>query len=69
MPDRGAPARADDPLAGQPLLIAVPVAARLLGLSRSTAYRLALAGELPVRRIQGRVYVITARLRDFVEAA
>jgi len=68
MPNRGAPTTAD-PLAGQPLLISVPVAARLLGLSRSTAYRLALAGELPVRRVQGRVYVITSRLRDFVEAA
>jgi hypothetical protein len=41
----------------------------LLGLSRSTAYRLALGGELPVRRIGGRVYVVTARLRELVEAA
>jgi excisionase family DNA binding protein len=58
-----------DPFDGLPLLIAVPVAAKLLGLSRSTAYRLAFAGELPVRRVGGRVYVVTARLREFVEAA
>jgi excisionase family DNA binding protein len=58
-----------DPFEGMPLLIAVPIAARLLGLSRSTAYRLVLAGELPVRRIGGRVYVVTARLRELVEAA
>jgi excisionase family DNA binding protein len=58
-----------DPFEGLPLLIAVPVAAKLLGLSRSTAYRLAFAGDLPVRRIGGRVYVVTARLRKFVDAA
>ena len=58
-----------DPFEGLPLLIAVPVAAKLLGLSRSTAYRLALTGDLPVRRIGGRVYVVTARLRKFVDAA
>ena len=58
-----------DPFEGLPLLVAVPVAAKLLGLSRSTAYRLALSGELPVRRLGGRVYVVTARLRELVEAA
>jgi excisionase family DNA binding protein len=58
-----------DPFEGLPLLIAVPVAAKLLGLSRSTAYRLPLAGELPVRRIGGRVYVVTARLRKLQDAA
>jgi excisionase family DNA binding protein len=58
-----------DPFDGQPLLMPVPAAAKLLGLSRSTAYRLALTGELPVRRLGGRVYVVTARLRAFVEAA
>ena len=58
-----------DPFEGLPVLVAVPVAAKLLGLSRSTAYRLALSGELPVRRLGGRVYVVTARLRELVEAA
>ena len=58
-----------DPFEGLPVLVAVPVAAKLLGLSRSTAYRLALSGELPVRRLGGRMYVVTARLRELVEAA
>lgn len=52
-----------------PLLIPVPLAAKLLGLPRSTAYRLADSGELPSRRLGGRVYVITARLREVVEGA
>ena len=58
-----------DPFEGLPILVAVPVAAKLLGLSRSTAYRLVLAGELPVRRLGGRVYVVTARLRELLEEA
>jgi excisionase family DNA binding protein len=56
-------------LDGMPLLLPVPVAARLLGIGRSTAYRLALSGELPVRRLGSRVYVVTAQLRELVEAA
>jgi excisionase family DNA binding protein len=55
-----------DPFAGLPLLIAVPRAADLLGISRAVAYRLAAAGELPTKRLGRRVYVVTARLRDFV---
>ena len=51
-----------------PLLLAVPRAARLLGISRSAAYRLAETGELPVRRLGGRIYVVTAGLLDLVEA-
>lgn len=43
-----------------PLLIPVPRAARMLGISRASAYRLAASGELPSRRLGGRVYVITA---------
>lgn len=46
-----------------PLLLAVPRAAKLLGISRAAAYRLAASGELPVRRLGGRVYVVTAGLR------
>jgi excisionase family DNA binding protein len=49
-----------------PLLLAVPQAAQLLGISRASAYRLAAAGELPIRRFGGRVYVITAGLRELV---
>jgi excisionase family DNA binding protein len=52
-----------------PMLLPVPHAARLLGISRSTAYRLAETNELPVRRLGGRVYVVTAKLFDLVEAA
>jgi excisionase family DNA binding protein len=47
-----------------PLQLAVPHAARLLGISRAAAYRLVASGELPVRRLGGRVYVVTSGLRD-----
>jgi excisionase family DNA binding protein len=46
-----------------PLLTPVPRAARMLGISRAAAYRLAASGELPSRRLGGRVYVITAAIR------
>lgn len=54
----------DKPFDELPLLLAVPRAAALLGISRAAAYRLVASGELPVRRLGGRVYVVTARLRD-----
>jgi excisionase family DNA binding protein len=47
-----------------PLLLAVPHAAKLLGISRAAAYRLVASGELPVRRLGGRVYVVTSGLRE-----
>ena len=49
-----------------PLLLAVPHAAALLGISRAAAYRLVASGELPVRRLGGRVYIVTAGLRELV---
>lgn len=49
-----------------PLLRAVPRAATILGISRAAAYRLAASGELPVRRLGGRVYVVTSELRQLV---
>lgn len=49
-----------------PLLLAVPRAAEILGISRAAAYRLAASGELPVRRFGGRVYIVTAQLRELV---
>ena len=58
---------ANDPFAGLPLLIAVPEAAKLLGISRAAAYRFASAGDLPIKRLGRRVYVVTARLREFIE--
>lgn len=59
--------RAQDPFAGLPLLIPVPMAARLLGISRAAAYRFANSGDLPIKRLGRRVYVISAKLRDFVD--
>jgi len=55
-------------LDGLPALISVPKAAAILGLKRATAYRYAATGGLPVRRFPGRrVYVVTAKLREFIE--
>lgn len=51
-----------------PLLLEVPKAAKLLGISRSAAYRLAASGDLPSKRLGGRVYIITSRLFELVEA-
>lgn len=62
-------ASAPDPFEGLPLLIDVPRAARLLGISRAAAYRCTASGELPNTRLGGRVYVITAELRALVRAA
>ena len=52
-----------------PLLLAVPRAAAILGISRASAYRLVATGELPSRRLGGRVYVVTAALRELVAAS
>ena len=50
-----------------PALISVPRAAKILGLSRASAYRYAAAGELPTKRLGGRVYIITAKIRPLLE--
>ncbi len=52
-----------DPFAGLPALISVEKAAEIAGFSRASAYRYVKAGELPSRRIGGRVYVLAAGLR------
>lgn len=49
-----------------PALISVEVAAELLGLKRATAYRYAKNDELPVKRLGGRVYIITAEIRPLI---
>ena len=49
-----------------PALISIPKAAELLGLSRASAYRFAASGDLPTRRLGGRVYVITHKLTSFI---
>ena len=46
-----------------PPTIAIEEAGRLLGLSRTSAYRAAQRGELPTIRLNGRLHVPTARLR------
>jgi predicted DNA-binding transcriptional regulator AlpA len=56
-----------DPFAGLPLLIPVPQAATLLGISRAAAYRFATSGDLPTRKLGRRVYVVSAKLRDFLD--
>lgn len=52
-----------------PLLIPVPRAAQLLGISRSAAYRCAASGDLPTTHLGGRVYVVTSRLQSLLESA
>lgn len=52
-----------------PLLIPIPLAAELLGISRSAAYRCAASGDLPTAHLGGRVYVVTARLQLLLESA
>jgi excisionase family DNA binding protein len=54
---------------GLPVLIPVPRAAELLGISRASAYRYVEAGELPVKRLGGRIFIVRDRLRDLLEAA
>jgi predicted DNA-binding transcriptional regulator AlpA len=50
-----------------PALISVPKAAKILGLSRASAYRFAAAGELPTRHLGGRVFVVTHKLKAFID--
>jgi len=59
--------RSGDPFDGLPLLIPVPRAAKLLGISRAAAYRFASAGDLPTKRLGRRIYVVSAKLREFIE--
>ena len=55
------------PIDDLPALISVTKAAQMLGLSRASAYRYASSGELPVKRLGGRVYIITAKLRPLID--
>jgi hypothetical protein len=65
----GAAALIPSELKGLPLLIPVPRAAQLLGISRSAAYRCAACGDLPTTHLGGRVYVVTAKLQQLLESA
>jgi excisionase family DNA binding protein len=49
-----------------PVLLGVADAANVLGISRSSAYRAIEAGDLPVLRIAGRIWVPAARLLQLV---
>lgn len=49
-------------LEGLPPTIKVEQAGQLLGLSRTAAYRAASRGDLPTIRLNGRLYVPTAKL-------
>lgn len=49
-----------------PALMPVPDAAKMLGISRASAYRYADAGLLPTRRFGRRVYVVREQLRALV---
>ena len=53
----------------QPALLPLPEAARILGISRASAYRYAEAGQLPVKRFGRRVYVVRAQLMEFLSSA
>jgi hypothetical protein len=50
-----------------PALLTVPRAAAILGLSRASAYRYAASGDLPIKRLGGRVYIITAKIRPLLD--
>jgi hypothetical protein len=55
------------PVDDLPALISVPRAAEILGLTRASAYRYAASGELPIKRLGGRVYIITAKIRPLID--
>jgi excisionase family DNA binding protein len=57
------------PIDRLPALLSVTRAAEILGLSRASAYRYAAAGELPTKRLGGRVYIVTAELRPLLGLA
>ncbi|MBL1076363.1 helix-turn-helix domain-containing protein [Nocardia sp. 2] len=67
MPDIEPDTTSRDRWESLPLLLSVPRAALLLGISRSAGYRLAESGELPIKRMGGRVYIVTARLQAMLE--
>lgn len=58
-----------DDFEGLPVFISVATAARLLGISRASAYRYVELGELPIKRLGGRIYVVRDRLREMVKAS
>lgn len=57
----------DHPDTDSPVLLRVPQAARILGVSRSKAYELINAGRLPVIRLAGSIRVNRAALLEMIE--
>jgi len=55
------------PISAPPLVVAIPEAARRLGIGRSTVWALIARGSLPVVRIGGRTLVRVNDLDAFVE--
>lgn len=58
-----------DAVAALPPLISIPTTAKLLGISRSAAYRYAAMGDLPTRHLGGRVYIVTSLLYELISNA
>jgi Helix-turn-helix domain len=52
---------------GLPAAISVEAAGRLVGVSRSAAYRAAARGDIPTFRLGRRLYVPTARLLEMLD--
>jgi hypothetical protein len=69
VPDRASAHAVTMELPDLPTLISIPRAAAVLGISRASAYRYAACGDLPTIRLGGRLYIVTARLRAFLEVA
>lgn len=55
------------PEGSAPLAVSVPEAARLIGLSRSSAYEAVKRGDIPSVRIGGRVLVPLRRLEEMID--
>ena len=53
----------------EPLVVSVPRAARMLGISRAAAYELAHRGELPVLRLGRRILVPRVGLERLIARA
>ena len=49
-----------------PALLSIPEAAKRLGISRSAAYRWVDSGDLPIKRLGGRAYVVVAHLNELI---
>jgi excisionase family DNA binding protein len=50
-----------------PIVLSVPKAAHLLGISKDLAYELVAAGTLPAMHLGRRILVPTKRLMEFIE--